>query len=500
MKSTSYEILQQRLNEVEASHTRLLNHLPGMAYRCVVERSYEYRMVFASKGSERLLGLTVDEVMKNPSNTVERMTHEEDLAKMRKRIHEAISQRKSYEIYYRVRLPSDETRWIWDQGEGVFDAAGNCTYLEGIMMDVTAQKAREFKLKEENTLLRTSAANPAGFSRIIGTSEPMQRVYNLLLKAAKTNMSVILYGETGVGKDLAAQTIHEMSNVKGRYIPVNCAAIPEQLLESEFFGHVKGAFSGATTNRPGYLAAADDGTLFLDEIADLPLNLQVKLLRALEGKSYTPVGSNDVKTSNFRLISATNRNLSELVKNKSMRADFFYRIHVLPIVLPPLRERRADIPLLVADYARKKGISKPVPKQIMQQLVRHGWPGNVRELQNTLENYWAFGELVLASETPCPDIFDFAPLKAQEDEHSASTVSFSSESMQPNSASTAGPVFQHSPTDGSLSDAKSQIEMQRILLALEQNSWKKGKTADTLGVTIRTLQRKLKKYGIKRHS
>ncbi|UZP66617.1 sigma 54-interacting transcriptional regulator [Desulfovibrio mangrovi] len=500
MERKAYEILQQRLNEIEASHTRLLNHLPGMAYRCVVERSYEYRMIFTSKGCKKILDMTVEEVMSNPTNTVERMTHEEDLALMRTIIHEAIKERKSYETYYRVRLPSDEIRWIWDQGEGVFDEAGKCIYLEGIMMDVTAQKAREHKLRQENTLLRTSVTSTGGLNRIVGTSEAMQKVYSLLLKAAKTNMSVILYGETGVGKDLAAQTIHEMASVKGRYIPVNCAAIPEQLLESEFFGHVKGAFSGATTNRPGYLAAADDGTLFLDEIADLPLNLQVKLLRALEGKSYTPVGSNDVRTSNFRLVSATNQNLSELVKKKAMRADFYYRIHVLPIVLPPLRERRSDIPLLVADYARKKGITKPVPRNVMQRLVKYSWPGNVRELQNTLENYWAFGELVLASETPCPDIFDFAPLTPQE-EHSASTPTKTNDAVQTSSADTPGQVYTPAPpADGSLSDAKSKIEMQRILFALEQNNWKKGKTADMLGVTIRTLQRKLKKYNIGRHN
>ncbi len=501
MEKIAYDTLQQRLSEIEASHTRLLNHLPGMAYRCVVERSYEYRMIFASKGTERTLGMTVEEVMSNPTNTIERMTYEEDLASMRKVIHEAINQHRSYELFYRVRLPSDETRWLWDQGEGVFDEAGNCIFLEGIIMDVTAQKSKELRLKQENKFLRTAAPNATGMSRIVGTSDPMQKVYSLLAKAAQTDMSVILYGETGVGKDLAAQTIHEMSNVKGRYIPVNCAAIPEQLLESEFFGHVKGAFSGATSNRPGYLAAADDGTLFLDEIADLPMNLQVKLLRALEGKSYTPVGSNEVKTSNFRLISATNQNLSSLVKKKIMRADFFYRIHVLPIVLPPLREREGDIPLLVADYAGKKGIAKPVPKSVMQKLERHNWPGNVRELQNTLENYWAFGDLVLSSDTACPDIFDFAPLPPAEEEHNASSEANSTTQARPHSASTQqGPTYSPTLAGASLSDAKDNVEMQRILLALEQNGWKKGQTAEMLGVTIRTLQRKLKKYAIGRHA
>jgi PAS domain S-box-containing protein len=492
MENDAFKILQQRLDEVEASHARLLNHLPGMAYRCVVERSYEYRMVFASKGAERVLGMTVDEVMDNPTNTVERMTHAEDLSKMRKIIHDALQQQKSYEVYYRVRLPSDETRWIWDQGEGVFDKDGNCIFLEGIMMDVTVQKSREIELKRENTYLRTSVTSTGGLSRIVGSSQAMQKVYALIMKAAKTDVSVILYGETGVGKDLAAKTIHDMSGVKGRFVPVNCAAIPEQLLESEFFGHVKGAFSGATSNRPGYLAAADGGTLFLDEIAELPLNLQVKLLRALESKTYTPVGSNEVRPSNFRLISATNRNLSLLVKEKLMRADFFYRIHVLPIVLPPLRERRDDIPLLVANFAKRKDAPKPVSKQVMQKLVEHCWPGNVRELHNTLENYWALDELVLASDTTCPDIFDFAPLDAAEEQKNGGVFP----AQAPAQPHGAEPMFAPALAGASLADAKDELEKQRILLALKQNSWKKGHTAVMLGITMRTLQRKLKKYGI----
>lgn len=489
MENDAYQILQQRLDEVEASHARLLNHLPGMAYRCVVERSYEYRMIFASRGSERILNLTVEEVLRNPTNTVERMTHEEDLSNMRKVIHDAISDQRSYEVFYRIRLPSDEVRWIWDQGEGIFDKEGNCILLEGIMMDVTAQKSKEMELKRENTYLRTSVSDTGGLSRIVGTSAPMQKVYDLIMKAAKTDSSVILYGETGVGKDLAAKTIHDMSGVKGRYIPVNCAAIPDQLLESEFFGHVKGAFSGATTNRPGYLAAADGGTLFLDEIAELPLNLQVKLLRALESKTYTPVGSNEVRPSNFRLISATNRNLSLLVKEKNMRADFFYRIHVLAIVLPPLRERRDDIPLLVASYAKRKDVPKSVPGQVMQKLMGHCWPGNVRELHNTLENYWAIGELVLTSDTACPDIFDFAPLDAAAG-HSAVGH------PEPGQAPTQSRLFAPELHAASLADTKDEVEKQRILVALQHNGWKKGLTASTLGITMRTLQRKLKKYGI----
>lgn len=500
MNDETETTLQKRLDEAQARHARLLKHLPGMAYRCAVEgsRDYrlEYRMVFASKGCEQVLNLSVDEVMRNPSNIVERMTHEEDLSKMRKTIHDALAQRKSYEVFYRVRLPSDEIRWIWDQGEGVFDDAGACTFLEGIMMDVSAQRLREIRGRCERASERGQPQAAGGLSRIIGTSPAIRQVCDLIVKAARTDANVILYGETGVGKDLAAQTIHEMSGVRGRYIPVNCAAIPEQLLESEFFGHVKGAFSGATGNRPGYLAAADNGTLFLDEIAELPLGLQVKLLRALESKTYIPVGASEVRASNFRLISATNRNLSALVRERAMRADFFYRIHVLPIVLPPLRARQEDIPLLVEHYTRIRKQPWPIPKKVMQALNRYCWPGNVRELHNTLENYWAFGELTLALDTVCPDIFDFSPPDILEGQTRVASDPNHEQSAAPPGREDGEFRLTADLIGAPLAVTKDEVEKQRILLALKQNDWKKGRTADTLGITMRTLQRKLKKYAI----
>lgn len=296
----------------------------------------------------------------------------------------------------------------------------------------------------------------------------MQNVYDLILRAAKGDTNVMLYGETGVGKDLVAKTIHDFSGFKGSYIPVNCGAIPEQLLESEFFGHVKGAFSGATSNRSGYLAAANNGTLFLDEIAELPVNLQVKLLRALESKTFTPVGSTEMRSSNFRLISATNRNIKTMLAQRQMRADFFYRIHVLPLMLPPLRERTGDIPLLCAAYAKTKG--RPLPPCLLKTLIRHSWPGNIRELHNVLERYWAFDLLDL----------DTSPEQPEEKPY-ASLESLTAQKLEGTST---------------LSKIKQKFEQQQIISALDANDWGKGKTAKTLGITLRTLQRKIKLYGI----
>lgn len=514
---STHSDLQERLESIEASFTRMLNHLPGLAYRCVVEQDYEYTLVFVSKGCEKLLGISQNDVMRNPTNTIERMTLEEDLARMRKTLHDALVKRHSYSMYYRIRMPDDEVKWIWDQGEGVFDDSGECIFLEGIMMDVTAQKATEQKLKKENRQLRSSASKSGGLGRIIGKSAAMQAIYDLILKAAKSDTNVILYGETGVGKDLVAKTIHELSGVKGRYIPVNCAAIPEQLLESEFFGHVKGAFSGANSNRQGYLAAADGGTLFLDEIAELPINLQVKLLRALESRTYTPVGSSEPKKSKFRLISATNRNLKAMVRRRAMRADFFYRIHVLTITIPPLRERTGDIPLLIEAYAKFKAISEPVPEHIEEVLESHCWPGNVRELQNTLDRYWAFGDLDIQTQPVCPDIFDFDLERedaGQQDEQPRNRETRGAFEPGPAGGGAGGAAKGAAPfteenkqtlmgerlaaPSAQLADVKSEIEKQKILSTLDQCDWKKGRTADALGITMRTLQRKIKKYAIQR--
>ena len=258
---------------VEESYIRLLNHLPGLVYRCRVRKNesfvaehIEYVLEFVSRGSYELLGVPAEEMVRNNYNTIERMMHPDDLQKTRQTTYDSIVAHQPYQMMYRVSLPSGRLKWIWDQGEGVFDDEGKVRYLEGVMMDISEQKFQELELKEENRQLKASVSNLYGLGNIVGKSEAMRQVYNLILKAAETDTNVIIYGETGSGKDLVAKAIHEFSARKGNYVPVNCGAIPEQLLESEFFGHTKGAFSGAHANKEGYIGAAHNGTLFLDEI------------------------------------------------------------------------------------------------------------------------------------------------------------------------------------------------------------------------------------------
>ncbi|MBU2498340.1 MAG: sigma 54-interacting transcriptional regulator, partial [Proteobacteria bacterium] len=297
---------------------------------------------------------------------------------------------------------ASDGREFWLEGEHIVIQLRGKPAILSTFRDVTERMRHEIAIKEEaellrmeNITLRTSMKERYRFKNIIGKSQPMQEVYELILRAAHTDASVAIFGESGTGKEVVARAIHELSSrQKKEFVTVNCGAIPENLLESEFFGHKKGAFTSAYADKVGYLDIADAGTLFLDEIAELTLNMQVKLLRAIDGGDYMPVGSTKPKKSRFRVIAATNRNLIDLVKEGLMREDFFYRVNVMPITLPPLRERREDIPLLIDHFLKiYRGEEKEVriPARVMDVMFSYPWPGNVRELQNVIRRYLSFG-------------------------------------------------------------------------------------------------------------
>jgi formate hydrogenlyase transcriptional activator len=236
-----------------------------------------------------------------------------------------------------------------------------------------------------------AAVESGGSGEIIGRSALLKKVLELVETVAPADATVLIEGETGTGKELIAKAIHEQSARRERpFVKLNCAAIPAGLIESELFGHERGAFTGAVTRRIGRFEAADGGTLFLDEIGDLSLDLQVKLLRVLQESEFERLGSTQPRRVNVRLVAATNHCLAQLVSEHRFRSDLFYRLNVFPIVVPPLRERIEDIPLLVRHFAQKfaKGLNKPidgVPQDVMNILVERAWPGNIRELQNLVE-------------------------------------------------------------------------------------------------------------------
>ena len=290
----------------------------------------------------------------------------------------------------------------------------------------------------------------------------MQEVYEFILQAATTQAHVIIYGESGTGKELVAKAIHETGD-RGRksFVTVHCGAIPEMLMESEFFGYKKGAFTGANVDKRGYLDEADGGTLFLDEVGEVGLNMQVKLLRTIAGDGYTPVGSSAIRQADVRIIAATNRNLRDMVKRGIMREDFFYRIHILPIYLPPLRERKDDLPLLVDHFLNLYDKSHPpLPGNIMEALLNYEWPGNIRELQNVLHRYLTLKRLDFAGGPAVQPIHD-STVRMQE-----------------------YPVI------------KDISEKDHILKILSEHNWRRDKAAEALGVNRKTLFRKMKKFGL----
>lgn len=254
------------------------------------------------------------------------------------------------------------------------------------------------KLSIENRALRQRISSEAGYQNIIGKSDPMKKIFDLIEQVAPTNSNVFIYGKSGTGKELVAKAIHYNSRRKDQiFLPINCGAISENLIESELFGHKKGSFTGATEDKMGLFKVAEGGTLFLDEIGDLPLNLQVKLLRAIEDKQFLPVGGTKPVSTDVRIIAATNQNIYEKTKTGEFREDLYYRLNVVEIKLPSLNEKKDDIPLLVNHFIEKacNEMGKKVigvDNESMKLLVNHEWRGGVRELENVIERAVIFAK------------------------------------------------------------------------------------------------------------
>jgi transcriptional regulator with GAF, ATPase, and Fis domain len=258
-------------------------------------------------------------------------------------------------------------------------------------VDIENRKAAEDRLRRENRALREEIDKTSMFEEIVGASSALTSVLSRVSKVATSDSTVLITGETGTGKELIARAIHKRSRRQTRaFVAVNCAAIPRELMASELFGHEKGAFTGALQRRPGRFELAHEGTLFLDEVGELPFDTQAALLRVLQERAFERVGGRRTLSVDVRIIAATNRNLTAAVSAETFREDLFYRLNVFPVEVPPLRERRADIPALVAyfvdRYARKAGKTfSRVNKRTLYRLQSYPWPGNVRELQNVVE-------------------------------------------------------------------------------------------------------------------
>jgi DNA-binding NtrC family response regulator len=335
------------------------------------------------------------------------------------------------------------------------------------------EKALEHhRLVGEVRLLRRQIREQRGFDTLVGRSPQIQRVVELISRVAGTDTTILIEGESGTGKELVARAIHRESPRADRpFVAINCGALPETLLESELFGHVKGAFTGATATKKGLFEEADQGTLFLDEIGDTAPATQIKLLRVLQEREIRRVGSNAPIKINVRLLTATHRNLEELANAGRFREDLFYRLNVVAIPLSPLRDHRDDIPLLATHFleAAAKRLGRPVPTlspEAMALFLEHPWPGNVRELENAIER-----AVLLA---PRPIIFpdDLPP-----------------------SLRRAPPPGEPGATPLKLVRL-DEVERAHILRTLDELAWNQARAAETLGIGRNTLWRKLKEYGI----
>jgi len=345
---------------------------------------------------------------------------------------------------------------------------------------------KEARLVEENRSLKAKIHRIHDGHFIIGHSKPMQEVFGIIDKISKSDATALLLGESGTGKELVARAIHESSERKSRaFIKINCAALPETLLESELFGHEKGAFTGAHATRPGRFELADSGSIFLDEIGEMPLSLQAKILRVLQERQFERLGGTRTFKVDVRVVAATNVSLEDAVARGKFRADLYYRLNVVPILLPPLRQRKDDIPLLFNHFLLKSnqrnGKDVKMTSELLDFLMSYSWPGNVREMQNLVERMviLAEGERVTLKDLP-PNIRHGGRRKVAVE----GNVPF------------LGNVERVESSSGR---SLSQIEREEIESALMRNGWVQARAARELGLTQRQMGYRIKKYGLSRY-
>jgi DNA-binding NtrC family response regulator len=330
-----------------------------------------------------------------------------------------------------------------------------------------ARVAKAVDLQQENRLLREQLRTRPGFGGLIGVSMKMQRVYKMIEKVSQHEYPVLVLGESGTGKELVARSIHFSGPRRERpFAPVDCSALVPTLIESELFGYVKGAFTGAMQAKQGLLEAAQGGTLFLDEIGDMPVDLQAKLLRALQEREVKPVGSTERRHINVRVIAATNRDLETAIRSGTFRQDLYFRLNVVQIKLPPLRDRKSDIPILVTAFLEKfsdpQGPVRTISEDAMRRLIAYDWPGNVRELENAIERAVALGSGPILHVGDLPSNLQY-------------------------------PTTERAPDKDEILPLE-ELERRAILRTLRETGGDKLSAARMLGIGKTTLYRKLKQY------
>jgi formate hydrogenlyase transcriptional activator len=384
MDITERKEAEQKLKQQEAE----LRQVVDLAPQLITVFGPERERLYLNQMSLDYFGMTLDRWREtSPTNEV----HPDDTERLRSQWGSAISSGSAFEIEFRLRRNDGVYRWFLSRHNPVRDHQGKVVRWYASCADIEDRKRAEESLQRENSALREELNQASMFEEIVGSSEPLRKVLSQISKAAPSDSTVLILGQTGTGKELIARAIHKRSKRAARaFIGVNCGAIPTSLIASELFGHEKGAFTGAIQRRLGRFEAANGGTIFLDEVGDLPPDIQIALLRVLQEREIERVGSDKPVPVDVRVLAATHRDLDKLVSEGKFRQDLLYRLNVVPITMPPLRERVADIPILVeyfiARFGKKMGKKfQTIENKTLKMMQAYEWPGNVRELQNVIE-------------------------------------------------------------------------------------------------------------------
>jgi len=437
---------------------------PGFALPAVVLRhgpAPDYALLAVTGGCDELLGLPGSLVLGPRPVSMLELVHPRDKRLVREELERSAGRDAPCRVAYLLARDAGDDIPVLQTGRWTLDAQGAPAWCDSLVLAADLLQAMD------NAPAYAPPPQP-GSRRfppfgLVGRSGEIGALVARIRKASACAECVLVLGESGSGKELAARAIHEASpRARGPFVSVNCGAIPECLMENEFFGHRKGAFSGADSDHDGLLAQAHGGTLFLDEIGEIPLRIQVKLLRAIEGGGFLPVGGTRPQNPDFRLVAATNRDLEELVASGAMRQDFYYRINVLPVRVPPLRQRRNDIPLLFEFFLEDYPDAPLMSGHMLRRIMEYDWPGNVRELRNAATRYATLGEL--PPEVMCA----------------------------------RGGGLPPAPGDGTLRERMALLERQIIEQELAAHRWNRSRTAGALGVDRRTLYEKIRLHGLEK--
>src|SRR5207245_2783242 len=375
----------EKIKGSEAELRQIVDVIP----QAIVVMTPDGKAIYANRATIEYTGLSLDEVRNDGFRS--RVFHPEDLQRLHKQRRKALSRPVPFESELRILGKDGKYRWFVIRYNPLLDENGKVIRWYATATDIDDRKHAEDRMRNETVALREELVRSSMFEEIVGSSGALRKVLEQVSKVAPTDSTVLIQGETGTGKELIARAIHNRSKRANRaFIRVNCGAIPPSLIASELFGHEKGSFTGALQRRLGRFESADGGTIFLDEIGELPAETQVALLRVLQEREFERVGGNHTVSVDVRVVAATNRDLTAAVRDGVFRADLFYRLNVVPIQLPALRDRRGDIQLLVEylveRYAQKAGKRiRSISKETLDLFEAYHWPGNIRELQNVIE-------------------------------------------------------------------------------------------------------------------